>query len=99
MRKRLLLGLGLLALVLLGGYLVLWLTAPSHRITAEAAAKIRAGMTEQQVEGLLGGLAGVYVTTTVVFVYPNSEGTGSTIWFCTASPGDPPGSPERSRGG
>lgn len=60
MRKRGLVTLGLLALVLAGGYLVLWLTAPGDRVTPENVARLREGMTRAEVEAALGGPPGVY---------------------------------------
>jgi outer membrane protein assembly factor BamE (lipoprotein component of BamABCDE complex) len=60
MRKRVVLILVVLAIALLGGYLLLWATAPTDSITADNAAKIYEGMTEPDVEQVLGGPAGVY---------------------------------------
>lgn len=61
MRKRLFLGLGLPALLLLGGYLLLWLTIPpGYRITDENLERILPGMTEKEVERILGVPAGNY---------------------------------------
>lgn len=60
MRKRLLLILGCLVAVLLAGYLTLWLTAPRHHITEENVAAIKEGMTEGEVEAILGVKAGDY---------------------------------------
>jgi hypothetical protein len=60
MRKRLLLSVGLLAALLLGGYLLLWLTAPRVVVTQETLAKMHVGMTEAEVEELLGGPPGDY---------------------------------------
>jgi hypothetical protein len=59
-RKTLLLILGSLAAVLLAGYGTLRLTAPRHRITDENFAAIQKGMTEAEVEAILGVPAGVY---------------------------------------
>jgi hypothetical protein len=60
-RKRLLLIFGCLAAVLLAGYGTLRLTAPKyHRITEKNFEKIQKGMTEEEVEALLGTRAGVY---------------------------------------
>jgi hypothetical protein len=52
-RKRLLLILGCLAMVLLAGYALLWLTAP-REITDEMYYSLQKGMTEEQIEGILG---------------------------------------------
>jgi hypothetical protein len=61
MRKRLLLILGCVASVLLAGYLTLRLTAPQrHRITKENVEAIQKGMTEEEVDAILGVPAGVY---------------------------------------
>jgi len=59
-RKRLLLILGCLGLLLLAGYATLWLTAPRHRITEENIEAIKEGMTEKEVEAILGAQAGDY---------------------------------------
>ena len=67
MRKRLLLLLAAVALGLLAGYLTLWRTGPQHRITRESFARIQAGMTEQEVEAILGVPAGYYATARVAF--------------------------------
>jgi len=61
-RKRLLLIFGCLAAVLLAGYATLWLTAPRHRITKESYDAIQIGMTEQEVEAVLGARAGVHTS-------------------------------------
>jgi hypothetical protein len=58
--KRLLLFLGCLAAVLLAGYATLRLTARQHRITRENVQVIEKGMTEDQVEVILGAPAGDY---------------------------------------
>jgi hypothetical protein len=65
MRMRLLLLLVAVALVLLGSYLTLWRTGPKHRISRESFARIQAGMTEQEVEAVLGVPAGDYATARV----------------------------------
>jgi HAMP domain-containing protein len=75
MRKRVLLTLALLAAVLLGGYLVLWVTAPRQRINAATTAQVRAGMTEREVEHLLGGPAGDYRTGAVTL----DRGAGGAV--------------------
>jgi hypothetical protein len=54
MRKRLLLLLGCGVFVLL----VVWLTFPRYRINRESFKQIEVGMTEREVESLLGGPAG-----------------------------------------
>lgn len=61
MRKRLLLFSGLLALALLGGYLVLWWTAPRHPLGWRGYQKIELGMTERQVEEALGAPPGSHL--------------------------------------
>jgi hypothetical protein len=65
MRKRLLLLLMSVALVLLGGWLTLWPSSPQHRINRESFARIQEGMTEQEVESILGVPAGDYATARV----------------------------------
>ena len=61
-RKRLLPIFGCLAAMLLAGYVVLRLTTPSHRISAESFEAIQIGMTEQEVEAILGAGAGVHTS-------------------------------------
>jgi hypothetical protein len=58
--KRLLLILGCLAALLLAGYATLRLTAPQHQITADNIEAIKKGMTEDEVEAILGVPAGDY---------------------------------------
>src|SRR4051812_18243169 len=45
---------------LLAGTLALWLTSPGHHITPERFEHIEVGMTQQEVETVLGGPAGDY---------------------------------------
>src|SRR5260370_221872 len=54
MRKRLLIILGCLVVVLLAGYGMLWLTMP-RTINEENFQAINKGMTENEVEAILGG--------------------------------------------
>jgi hypothetical protein len=63
MRKCVVLMLGLLGAVLLGGYLVLWLTAPRHRVSHLGWEGIEVGMTQTEVEQVLGGPPGNYAST------------------------------------
>lgn len=53
MRRRLLLSLGLLALMLLGGYLLLWLTARPGPLEV-AYGQIREGMPEREARDIIG---------------------------------------------
>lgn len=55
--KRLLLIFGCLTAVLLAGYVTLRLTAPPHRFTYEDFKALRLGMTEADVETVLGAKA------------------------------------------
>lgn len=59
-RKRLLLISGCAAAILLAGYMTLRLTAPRHRITGDTIHAIDKGMTEREVEAILGAPAGDY---------------------------------------
>jgi outer membrane protein assembly factor BamE (lipoprotein component of BamABCDE complex) len=69
-RKRLLLILICLASVLLSGYLALRLMSLSNdKITQENFDKIKLGMTENEVEALLGGPAGVYTFKAITGQY------------------------------
>lgn len=72
-RKRLLLILGCLASVLLAGYVTLRLTAPRHRITGENIEAIREGMTEEEVEAILGAPAGDYSSKQTGGQFPEIE--------------------------
>jgi hypothetical protein len=54
MRKRLALGLGVLAVLLWGTFVLLLLLAPSDSVNRRTIARIRLGMTEEQVEEVLG---------------------------------------------
>ena len=69
MRKRLLLILAWVASVLLAGYVTLRLTAPRHRITEENIEAIKEGMTEKEVEAILGVSAGAYGSKADTGVY------------------------------
>lgn len=63
MKERLLLILlciGCLALV--SFYVCIWLSGPGHQITEERFARIKAGMTEKEVESILGVPPGDYET-------------------------------------
>src|SRR5689334_22391745 len=62
MRKPLFLLLGLLALILGGGYLTLWLTTPNQRITMHTFERIQEGMTLADVEAIIGVPSGDYTT-------------------------------------
>lgn len=59
-RRLLLLVLGFACFAVLGAWLVACLTSQGDRISRESYNEIKAGMTEQEVEGLLGGPAGDY---------------------------------------
>jgi hypothetical protein len=61
--KRLLLILACVAAILLAGYGTLRLTAPPHRITWESIERIQEGMSEANVECILGVPAGDYSST------------------------------------
>ena len=61
MRKRLLLILGCVASVLLAGYVTLRLTAPRHYLFSKNFDSIQKGMTEDEVEAILGARAGAHV--------------------------------------
>src|SRR5687768_7409723 len=60
MRKRLLTTLAVLAVLLAGGYLTLWWTAPRHNISQAGFDAIQLGMTQEEVEAILGGPPGIY---------------------------------------
>jgi hypothetical protein len=60
-RKRVLLWVGLLVALLGAGLVgVRWWTRPTHHITMDNLEKIQGGLTEQQVETILGAPAGDY---------------------------------------
>lgn len=74
MRKRILLVLGLVALVLLGGYVALRLTAPPvNRIDHDGFESLRKGMGRAEVESALGAPPGDHVSESVTFVRPVSQ--------------------------
>jgi hypothetical protein len=58
--RRWLLILGCLAAVVLAGYLTLRLTAPVHRFKTELINSIKWGMTENEVDAILGTKAEVF---------------------------------------
>lgn len=60
MRKRLVKGVALLAVIAVGGFAAIEFFKPRLRIDDESLAKIRKGMTEADVERILGGPAGEY---------------------------------------
>lgn len=53
-RRRLLLGVGAVALLGLAGFLLLWLTSPTPGVTWENFRRLRKGMPTRHVEALLG---------------------------------------------
>jgi len=65
--KRLLLIVGCLATVLVAGYVTLRLSAPGHRITEKSFSAIQKGMTEEEVEAVLGAKAGVVTGRTGIY--------------------------------
>jgi hypothetical protein len=75
-RKLVLLVLGCLALVLMAGYVTLWLTASRHRITQENLNKIQKGMTEKQVEAMLGARPGDYSSGQTVVFFAEAKDPG-----------------------
>jgi hypothetical protein len=60
LKRRVILGLGFLACLGLLSLLAWWITLPTHQITEENIAKIEMGMTEVEVESVLGVPAGNY---------------------------------------
>jgi hypothetical protein len=58
------------ALMLLGGAgVAVWLRAPRHHITAENVKRIKEGMTQQEVEAIVGAPAGNYAAGRSFAVY------------------------------
>src|SRR5262249_16745375 len=85
MRKVLLWLLVVSASLLVGGYLLLMLTAPKHRINRNGFAKIRLGMTEEEVQEILRVPSGDYVTGRgemgeIVSFGSSKEGDAETEW-------------------
>lgn len=70
MRRRLILSLVGVNLVLLGSWVTVWLALPKHRINAESITQIKAGMSKQEVETILGAAPGDY-----------SQGMAG-VWLC-----------------
>lgn len=63
MRKRIPILLGGILAILLAGWLMLWMTRPpEHHINSDGFGKLRKGMTESEVEAVLGVPAGDYAT-------------------------------------
>lgn len=60
MKRRLLYATVALAAVLVGAYALLWLTAPPERIDRATFERLRVGMTEGEVEELIGAPPGDY---------------------------------------
>ena len=81
-RKRLLLILGCLAAVLLAGYATLLVTGPRHRISEGNFAAIEKGMTEKEVEAILGASAGDYSSGKVIVLIVGAlqEDEGTKEW-------------------
>ena len=86
-RNRLLLFLGAALAVLPAGWLVLWLTAPTHRITLESFMRIQKGMTEAEVRQIMGrpGDSSIQIKAPPRFVHWKStpwgdEGISRKIW-------------------
>jgi hypothetical protein len=75
MKRRLLLSLtAFTCLGLLGFFGLVWLTAPAHRINHESFENLRRGMTESEVEGILGVPAGDYEPPDFKRrIYPSSD--------------------------
>jgi hypothetical protein len=65
-RKRVLFLAGCVAAVLVASYLALRWAAPRHHINKEGFDAIRVGMSEQEVEAILGGPPGDYSATGAV---------------------------------
>ena len=69
-RKTLLFGLGIVAAAV-SVSLMVWVThQPEHRITGRTFANIEKGMTESEVEQILGVPAGNYTREAVATIYP-----------------------------
>jgi hypothetical protein len=67
-RRRLLLGVGLLALMGLAVGLAVWTATPRHHINHVSYETIKAGMTAEQVEAILGAPAGDYLMGRAYYV-------------------------------
>jgi len=59
-RRRLLLGLVLVAFAAIVGHLAFWQPAPRHRINDQSVKSIQKGMTLEKVESIFGGPPGDY---------------------------------------
>jgi len=62
MRKRLLVVTGLLAILGVSAFVVVWLVLPRDRISESNCQLIREGMSLLEVEAVLGGPAGAYTS-------------------------------------
>src|SRR4051812_36385292 len=78
MRKQLLLLVVLFAVVVLAAYVSGALTMRTHRITKGSVQQIEEGMTEQEVEAMLGVPAGNYSVprSEVLYLYSNRPRAG-----------------------
>jgi hypothetical protein len=80
-RKRLLLIIAAMVAVLAAGSVALRLAAPRHRITLENTRTIQRGMTEKEIEEILGVRAGDYSSTKPggTFLYHQQAVTGMEL--------------------
>jgi hypothetical protein len=62
------------ALVVLGGWLTVWMTGPKHHITRESIFRIKEGMTQHEIEEILGAPPGDYSPGDSVVAYLEPPG-------------------------
>jgi hypothetical protein len=81
MRKRILLGVGVVAGLAVLGVVGLWLAIPKHPINREGLGKIRAGMSLPEVEAVLGRPPGNYRTGEVDLDLSQQTGEFENVMF------------------
>ncbi len=64
-----------------GGLMLIRLLTPTHNITAEALKQLQEGMTQAEVESILGGPPGNYGRGEIIGVSAASSGPSSTVRF------------------
>lgn len=80
-RRWLLLGVGSVAVAGVVGYLALWLSGPRHRINMESATLIEKGMTQADVEAILGVPPGDYSSGEIAWEFSEDQPPGTRVGY------------------
>jgi hypothetical protein len=80
-RRWLLLSVAFLAMVGVVGYLALWLSSPRPRINGESIKLIKVGMTQEEVEAILGVPPGNYSSGPICFFPPGGLTPRTELWI------------------